>query len=143
MDRPDEDLDRVLRRQEASEAVTGLGWRYVLGLLRTAVDATGQTVVMVTHDPTAAAHAEYLDNIKPGPLPGSVNMGEVIAWLNKRLPDDAIVTNGAGNYAAFLHRFFQYRGFKTQLAQTSGAMGYGVPAAVAAKIAEPDPAAAR
>ena len=86
----------------------------------------------------AAAHAEYLDNIKPGPLPGAVNMGEVIAWLNKRLPDDAIVTNGAGNYAAFLHRFFQYRGFKTQLAPTSGAMGYGVPAAVAAKIAEPD-----
>ncbi len=86
---------------------------------------------------TAAGHAEYLDNIKPGPLPGAVNMGEVIAWLNKRLPDDAIVTNGAGNYAAFLHRFFQYRGFKTQLAPTSGAMGYGVPAAVAAKIAEP------
>src|SRR5918994_1294582 len=75
---------------------------------------------------------------QPGPLPGAVNMGEVIAWLNKRLPDDAIVTNGAGNYAAFLHRFFQYRGFKTQLAPTSGAMGYGVPAAVAAKIAEPD-----
>jgi acetolactate synthase I/II/III large subunit len=85
----------------------------------------------------AEAHAEYLDNIKPGPLPGAVNMGEVIAWLNKRLPDDAIVTNGAGNYAAFLHRFFQYRGFKTQLAPTSGAMGYGVPAAVAAKIAQP------
>src|SRR6478735_5832261 len=84
------------------------------------------------------SHAEYLDNIRPGPLPGSVNMGEVIAWLNKRLPDDAIVTNGAGNYAAFLHRFFQYRGFKTQLAPTSGAMGYGVPAAVAAKIAEPN-----
>src|SRR3982750_1890239 len=82
-------------------------------------------------------HAEYLDNIKPGPLPGTVNMGEVVAWLNQRLPDDAIVTNGAGNYAAFLHRFFQYRGFKTQLAPTSGAMGYGVPAAVAAKIAEP------
>src|SRR5216684_4037038 len=87
---------------------------------------------------TAAGHAEYLDNIKPGPLPGAVNMGEIIAWLNKRLPDDAIVTNGAGNYAAFLHRFFQYRGFKTQLAPTSGAMGYGVPAAVAAKIAQPN-----
>jgi acetolactate synthase-1/2/3 large subunit len=83
-------------------------------------------------------HAEYLDNIKPGALPGAVNMGEVVAWLNKRLPDDAIVTNGAGNYAAFLHRFFQYRGFKTQLAPTSGAMGYGVPAAVAAKIAQPN-----
>jgi acetolactate synthase-1/2/3 large subunit len=86
----------------------------------------------------AAGHAEYLDNIKPGPLPGAVNMGEVIAWLNGRLPDDAIVTNGAGNYAAFLHRFFQYRGFKTQLAPTSGAMGYGVPAAVAAKIVQPN-----
>ena len=87
----------------------------------------------------AAAHADYLDNIKPGPLPGAVNMGEVIAWLHKRLPDDAIVTNGAGNYAAFLHRFFQYRGFSTQLAPTSGAMGYGVPAAVAAKIAASRP----
>jgi acetolactate synthase-1/2/3 large subunit len=85
----------------------------------------------------AEGHADYLDNIKPSALPGAVNMGEVIAWLNKRLPDDAIVTNGAGNYAAFLHRFFQYRGFKTQLAPTSGAMGYGVPAAVAAKIAQP------
>ena len=84
----------------------------------------------------AESHAEYLDNIKPGPLPGTVNMGEVIKWLNGRLPEDAIVTNGAGNYAAFLHRFFQYKGFKTQLAPTSGAMGYGVPAAVAAKIAE-------
>ena len=59
------------------------------------------------------AHAEYLDNIKPGPMPGAVNMGEVIKWLNGRLPEDAIVTNGAGNYAAFLHRFFQYKGFKT------------------------------
>ena len=89
-------------------------------------------------DTVSQGHAEYLENIKPGPLPGAVNMGEVIAWLNQRLPDDAIVTNGAGNYAAFLHRFFQYRGFKTQLAPTSGAMGYGVPAAVAAKIAEPN-----
>ena len=87
---------------------------------------------------TAKAHADYLDNIKPGPLPGAVKMGEIVAWLNKRLPDDAIVTNGAGNYATWLHRFFQYRGFKTQLAPTSGAMGYGVPAAVAAKIADPE-----
>jgi len=88
-------------------------------------------------DAVTAARAEYLDNIKPGPLPGPVNMGEIISWLNRRLPDDAIVANGAGNYAAFLHRFFQYRGFKTQLAPTSGAMGYGVPAAVAAKIVAP------
>src|SRR4029078_11796416 len=47
-------------------------------------------------DSVTHGHAEYLDNIKPGPLPGSVNMGEVIAWLNQRLPDDADGTNGAG-----------------------------------------------
>jgi len=82
--------------------------------------------------------AAYLKNIEPNEQPGTVNMTEVIAWLNKRLPDDVIVTNGAGNYAAFLHRFFQYRGFKSQLAPTSGAMGYGVPAAVAAKIVQPN-----
>jgi acetolactate synthase-1/2/3 large subunit len=85
-----------------------------------------------------AGRAAYLENIEPNPQPGAVNMTEVIGWLNERLPDDVIVTNGAGNYAAFLHRFFQYRGFRTQLAPTSGAMGYGVPAAVAAKIARPD-----
>ncbi|SKA32508.1 acetolactate synthase-1/2/3 large subunit [Enhydrobacter aerosaccus] len=85
-----------------------------------------------------AGRAAYLKNIEPNEQPGAVNMTEVIAWLNKRLPDDVIVTNGAGNYAAFVHRFFQYRGFRTQLAPTSGAMGYGVPAAVAAKIAQPD-----
>ena len=84
------------------------------------------------------ARADYLKNIEPNEQPGPVNVTEIVAWLNKRLPDDAIVTNGAGNYAAFLHRFFQYRGFKTQLAPTSGAMGYGVPASVAAKITAPD-----
>jgi acetolactate synthase I/II/III large subunit len=85
-----------------------------------------------------AGRAAYLKNIEPNQQPGAVNMTEVIGWLNKRLPDDVIVTNGAGNYAAFVHRFFQYRGFRTQLAPTSGAMGYGVPAAVAAKITEPN-----
>ena len=76
-------------------------------------------------------------NIEPTPQPGSVNLAEIVGWLNKRLPDDVIVTNGAGNYAGFVHRFFQYRGFRTQLAPTNGSMGYGVPAAVAAKIAAP------
>jgi acetolactate synthase-1/2/3 large subunit len=84
-----------------------------------------------------AGRTAYLENIEPNEQPGAVNMTEVIGWLNKRLPDDVIMTNGAGNYAAFLHRFFQYRGFKSQLAPTSGAMGYGVPAAVAAKIVQP------
>jgi acetolactate synthase-1/2/3 large subunit len=54
------------------------------------------------------------------------------------LPDNAIITNGAGNYAAFVHRYFVYKGFRTQLAPTSGSMGYGLPAAIAAKLAEPN-----
>ena len=60
-------------------------------------------------------------------------MGEVIQQLRAHLPDDAILTNGAGNYATWLHRHFSYRHYRSQLAPTSGAMGYGVPAAIAAK----------
>ena len=83
------------------------------------------------------AKADYDKNVAPVPQPGSANMAEIIGWLNKRLPEDVIVTNGAGNYAGFVHRFFQYRGFRTQLAPTNGSMGYGVPSGVAAKIAAP------
>jgi acetolactate synthase-1/2/3 large subunit len=66
-----------------------------------------------------------------------VNLSEVFAWLDRRLPADAIMTNGAGNFAAWLHRFYRHKAFKTQLAPTSGAMGYGFPAALAAKAAMP------
>ena len=64
-------------------------------------------------------------------------MWQVVSWLDANLPDDAILTNGAGNYTAWLHRLYRYRGFRTQLAPYSGAMGYGVPAAVAAKAVHP------
>jgi acetolactate synthase-1/2/3 large subunit len=79
------------------------------------------------------AHQAYLDWRKPRQIPGDVQMGEVIQQLRAYLPDDAILTNGAGNYATWLHRHFSYRRFRSQLAPTSGAMGYGVPAAIAAK----------
>jgi acetolactate synthase-1/2/3 large subunit len=72
------------------------------------------------------------------PTPGNVRLEEVIATVSKLLPEDGIVTNGAGNYAAFLHRYFAYKGYRTQLAPTSGSMGYGLPAAVAAKLAAPN-----
>lgn len=88
-------------------------------------------------DKVAVARADYLKNIEPVVQPGSADLAAIVGWLNTRLPDDVIVTNGAGNYAGFVHRFFQYRGFRTQLAPTNGSMGYGVPAAIAAKIAEP------
>jgi acetolactate synthase I/II/III large subunit len=83
------------------------------------------------------AHRSYLEWRTPRPIPGNVQMGEVIQQLRARLPEDAIVTNGAGNYATWLHRHFSYRHFRSQLAPTSGAMGYGVPAAIAAKSLYP------
>ncbi|WP_233865367.1 thiamine pyrophosphate-binding protein [Paraburkholderia adhaesiva] len=84
------------------------------------------------------AHRAYLAWREPRPMPGDVQLGEVIQQLRARLPDDAIVTNGAGNYATWLHRHFAYRHFRSQLAPTSGAMGYGVPAAIAAKSLYPE-----
>jgi acetolactate synthase-1/2/3 large subunit len=69
--------------------------------------------------------------------PGRLQMWDVLQHLNTVLPEDAIVTNGAGNYAGWVHRFHRYRAFRTQLAPTSGAMGYGVPAAIAAKAIHP------
>jgi acetolactate synthase-1/2/3 large subunit len=74
----------------------------------------------------------------PRAVPGDVDMWQVVQWLDAHLPDDAIVTNGAGNYSTWMHRLFRYRGFRTQLAPYSGAMGYGVPAAIAAKAACPE-----
>jgi len=86
----------------------------------------------------AGARADYEAWTNPVAVTGAVNMSEVIAHLGEVLPKDAIITNGAGNYAAWLHRFIRHRAFRTQLAPTSGAMGYGVPAAIAAKLAHPE-----
>jgi acetolactate synthase-1/2/3 large subunit len=69
---------------------------------------------------------------------GDMDMGAVLKHLNETLPDDAILCNGAGNYATWLHRFYHFTRFGTQLAPTSGSMGYGVPAAVAAKRQHPE-----
>jgi len=87
---------------------------------------------------TAQGHKDYLSTLEPKPVPGDVQIGEIAAWLNKTLPEDAFICNGAGNYATWMHRFYQYRKYRTQLAPTSGSMGYGLPSAVAAKLVHPD-----
>jgi len=87
---------------------------------------------------TLAARADYEMWQKPVAAPGALNMSEVIAFLRERLPPDTIVTNGAGNFSLWVHRFYQYTGFRTQLGPTSGAMGYGVPSGVAAKLVHPE-----
>ncbi|WP_270374831.1 thiamine pyrophosphate-binding protein [Marinicauda sp. Alg238-R41] len=85
-----------------------------------------------------AAHAEFEAFSTPVEVERGVNLSKVFAELSGLVKKDAIVTNGAGNYAAWLHRFFKHRSYRTQLAPTSGAMGYGVPAGVAAKIMAPE-----
>lgn len=87
---------------------------------------------------TAQARAEYEAWLSPATTPGAVKLEQVITWLSDNLPHDSILTNGAGNYAAFLHRYYRFRRFGTQLAPTSGSMGYGFPAAVSASIENPD-----
>ncbi|MDO9195064.1 thiamine pyrophosphate-binding protein [Rhodoferax sp.] len=88
---------------------------------------------------TQACHADYLANLEPQILPGDIDMPAIVATLQKHLPADAVLTNGAGNFASWMHRFYRHhglaKGFKTQLAPTNGAMGYGVPAGIAAAIA--------
>jgi acetolactate synthase-1/2/3 large subunit len=86
---------------------------------------------------TEQARKDFLEWTEPRPMPGQVQYGEVIRWLSDRLPEDAIIAGGAGNFAGWLHRHFRYKGFRTQLGSTNGSMGYGYPAAVAAKLAQP------
>ncbi|MBL4667089.1 MAG: hypothetical protein JKY04_06905 [Sneathiella sp.] len=90
-------------------------------------------------DFAAQAHAHYRawTDVLPK-TPGDVQMGSVMQHLREELADDAIMTNGAGNYAIWLHRFWRFRKFGTQLAPTSGSMGYGLPAAVAGKLRHPE-----
>ena len=88
-------------------------------------------------DRTAAARKEFLEWTEVRAIPGDLQYGEVIRWLSDQLPEDAIIANGAGNFAGFMHRYFRFKGYRTQLGSTNGSMGYGYPAAVAAKLAQP------
>ncbi len=89
-------------------------------------------------DDAKSAHGDYMDFTTPAPMQSAVDIGAVMDTIRDVLPDDAIVANGAGNYAIWVHRYYRYRKPGTQLAPTSGAMGYGVPAGVAAKLCHPD-----
>ena len=86
---------------------------------------------------TERLRQSYLEWTTPRQMPGELQYGEVIKWLSERLPEDTIIAGGAGNFAGWLHRHFRYKGFRTQLGSTNGSMGYGFPAGLAAKVAEP------
>ncbi|WP_298904734.1 thiamine pyrophosphate-binding protein [uncultured Aliiroseovarius sp.] len=87
---------------------------------------------------TQQGRAAYDDFQTPVETPGPVKLERIMHWLSDTLPNDTIMTNGAGNYATWLHRYFRFKEYGTQLAPTSGSMGYGFPAAVAASIQHPD-----
>ena len=87
---------------------------------------------------TESAHSDFLASLRHERGPGDLDLGDVLAHLRERLPADAILTNGAGNYTVWCHRFYAFRSYRTQLAPCSGAMGYGIPAAIAAKVVHPD-----
>ncbi len=107
------------------------------GSFLAAMNAAPPVDAAAWRDAPAAAHADYV--AWQAPRAGARRARPVagVRWLDARLPDDAILANGAGNYATWLHRLYRYRGCRTQLAPYSGAMGYGVPAAVAAKALHP------
>jgi acetolactate synthase-1/2/3 large subunit len=97
-----------------------------------ALEKLTPAITPVWREETRAAHADYLAwSDKPMAQPGAVNLGEVMVWLREHLPSDAILCNGAGNYAAWIHRYYRFRSFATHIAPTSASMGYGMPAAVA------------
>lgn len=118
--------------------------------IQASMNAAARSLEVLTAPPqlpwsgwTTGCHADYLANIDPGNngvrLPGPIDMPAIVHTLQRLLPEDAVLTNGAGNFASWLHRFYRYpglvRGHKTQLAPTNGAMGYGVPAGIGAAIA--------
>ncbi len=115
-------------------------------VFNTTMNAAARALEVLTAPPelpwsdwAQAVHADYEANLVPQALPGPIDMPAIVQCLQKHLPTDAVLTNGAGNFASWMHRFFRHtglaKGFKTQLAPTSGAMGYGVPAGIAASIA--------
>lgn len=119
-----EELGRVFRTELAIHA-TPARFIAALGSVRPPSEPRREGTV-------AEAHHDYLAWSEVAtPQPGGVNLGEVMVWLRDNLPADAILCNGAGNYAAWIHRFFRFRRFGSHIAPTSASMGYGIPAAVA------------
>ena len=103
-----------------------------------ALEGVESPAVLPWRGETAIAHADFLAwTDKPTPVPGAVNLGEIIAGLREKIPADAVICNGAGNFSVWVHRYWRYGGYGTQLAPISGSMGYGVPAAVGMKRLAP------
>jgi len=93
---------------------------------------------IVPFDAGEEAHLEWLDWATARPAPYPLDMATCVTAMRDTFPDDSIICNGAGNFSGWWHRYWHYNGFPSQLAPTCGAMGYGVPAAVAAALRHPE-----
>jgi acetolactate synthase I/II/III large subunit len=119
-----EELGRVYSPTLAINAGATTAARALAGL--------GHVARQVDRDWLPTARADHEAYRRGQASPGAVQLREIVSYLSEILPEEAIISNGAGNYAIWLHRFFSYRTYRTQLAPTCGSMGYGLPAAVAA-----------
>jgi acetolactate synthase-1/2/3 large subunit len=115
-----------------------LGIQASMPAMAAALAAMPPVSTPVWRNTAAEAHGDYDAWQMPRPMVGTLDLWRVVSALREQLPDDAIVTNGAGNYTVWMHRLFRYRGYRIQLALRNGAMGCGVPAAVAAKLVHPE-----
>jgi len=125
-----EELGRIYAPNLAVNATPG-------GFLTRALELEAPDSLPWASEPEAA-HVDYRAWTDTAPeAPGAVTLGHVMTHVRSVLGPDAIMTNGAGNFAGWLHRFHRFRRYGTQVAPTSGSMGYGLPAAIAAKLAYP------
>jgi len=127
------DPDEIGRVYEPTVGIVASGPRFAESLAR--LEPLGASA---RDEHLTEAHAAYRATLEARPLPGAVEMTGVMEALRARLGPDAILTSGAGNFTVWAHRFYVFRRFRTQLAPLSGAMGYGLPAAIAAKLVHPD-----
>jgi acetolactate synthase-1/2/3 large subunit len=140
---PEETKKKLVHIHPGPEEI-GRVWPCAIGSV---ADVSAAALALVTLDPSKSsgwrswlksARSDYEAFSKPLATKGEMNLSAVVAHMAQALPEDAIVCNGAGNFAAWLHRFYRHRSWRTQLAPTSGAMGYGFPAAIAAKLVHPE-----
>lgn len=135
-----ETAERLIHIHSGPEEI-GRTWPVAIG----AVADTAPAIAALTRLDLGRRWTEWRDSVRaeyeafahPITVEDPVNISEIVAHMAEALPADSVICNGAGNFAAWLHRFYRHRAPKTQLAPTSGAMGYGFPAAIAAKLVNP------
>jgi len=126
------DAGEIAHLWQADQNVTATAPAFVAAL-------ASQPAIEAKHNAWCSkARSAYDKWLVPNETPGLVKLEQIVGWLSENLDEDAILTNGAGNYASWLHRYFCYKGYGTQLAPTSGSMGYGFPAAISASLEHPD-----